>query len=169
MEHSSETDLPIQFGTDLLHRPTGRYIETFDEFNTMCTEKNQREFIFEKIDPDYGIQRESRGTDGIITSVPFGKPVTHTYTPLSDSPHKRFFINVLTNSNKVSIDELHKEIANLEQHPTESHKEIFNYLRWHVDTTDQSLNWTITHVFFSRKNKLYFNSPTNGFRIYLIQ
>ena len=149
MEHLSETAVWVPVPVK------GVYLKTFDEFIAMCEEKDTtKQFVFEKITPDHGLVRESRGIDISITAVPFGKPITHIYTPLSDSPNKRFFID---------------DITELEQYQSDSHKDTFNYLRWYVDTTDQSLNWTITHTFHSIKNKLFFNSSTNGFRVYVLQ
>lgn len=168
----ADTPLPAfpPLTRDPLPYPKGMYIETFDEFkDLLCTEEGTYQFIFEKTDPGRGIPRLSRGIDAIITAVPFGKPVSHTHAPLSDSPNKRFFIDVPTQHNKVFLTKLREQIDNLEKYPTKPRKELFNYLRWHVDMTTQSLTWTITHIYNPLKNNLQFNSPTNGFRVYLIQ
>lgn len=164
----TEIPIPPPMRDHLPHR-RGRYIETFDEFEDLLRAEGAHQFIFEKTDPDRGIPRESRGLDTIITSVPFGKPVSHTHAPLSDSPKKQFFVDVPTQYNKASLTKLREQIDNLEQHPTKSHKEAFNYLRWYIDTTTQSLNWTTTHVYNPMKNSLQFDSTTNGFRVFLIQ
>ena len=162
------TDLPPLSDKSFPY-PSGTYIESFDEFAALCSEGNIHQFIFEKTQTEPRLSRESRGSDTIIASVPFGKQVTLTNTPLSDSPSKRFFIDVLTDTNRVNVLGLRKYILKLEMNNTEADKEMFNNLRWYIDTNEQTLNWTITHVYNPEKKCLRFNSPINGFRIYLIQ
>lgn len=155
--------------------PGGRYITNFGEFTKLCSNPNAQ-FVFNRIVPDNesGMpfpERQSRGYDGPLTTVPFGKLVVQVAAPLSDCPEKRFFMNSVDDAGGGSVRErIIQQIAALEcMEDLEFAQHTFNCLRWHVDSRDESLNWTVTHIYSPEKHKLFFNNPEHGFRIYVLE
>jgi hypothetical protein len=93
--------------------------------------------------------------------------------PLSDCPKKLFFMNSADdeNDNDGGVrDLIIEQISKLESSEyTDGARDVFNDLRWYIDLRDESLNWTVTHMYYPEKHKVFFNDPENGFRIYVLE
>lgn len=157
--------------------PEGRYLESFSDFVRLCTPENAGvRFVFQRLRVANTNRlrlpgRESRGCDGPLTTVPWGKCVSLVEAPLSDCPEKRFFMNSADDENDWGVRNLIiEQISKLESSEyTEGARDVFNELRWYIDTRDESLNWVITHIYNPEKHKVFFNDPENGFRIYVLE